>query len=87
MASEKKEEQLKLYANPVCPFAHRAWIAVEAKKIPYEYIKCSLKKDDKEDFFKEAYSKALGHAEDNAGKVPIVVKYLSYLSYLSLHIN
>ena len=68
--AEQKEQKLKLYANPICPFAQRAWLALELKKIPYEYIKCDLK--DKPAFFTEAYQKALGAAEGSDGKVPVI---------------
>ena len=57
---------------------------MEHKKIPYEFIKCSLKKDDKEDFFKEAYSKALGHDENNVGKVPIIFHNGKYITESSI---
>jgi len=71
MAEEQKvDTKAKLFASPICPFAQRAWISAEVKKIPYEYVKCSLK--EKEDFFKEAYAKALGRAEDSDGKLPIL---------------
>lgn len=28
----------KLYSNPICPFAHRAWFLVEEKNLPHEFI-------------------------------------------------
>ena len=30
--------QLTLYGNSFCPFAHRIWIALEIKQIPYQYV-------------------------------------------------
>mmetsp|Transcript_41954 Transcript_41954/g.37182 ORF Transcript_41954/g.37182 Transcript_41954/m.37182 type:complete len:265 (-) Transcript_41954:150-944(-) len=68
--AEQKEQKLKLYANPICPFAQRAWLALEIKKVPYEYIKCDLR--EKPAFFTEAYQKALGAAEGSDGKVPVI---------------
>ena len=67
---EQKEQKIKLYANPLCPFAQRAWLTVETKKIPYEYIKCDLL--DKQSFFTEAYQKALGADEGSDGQIPII---------------
>jgi len=32
------EESLKLYAGWFCPFVQRAWLVLEEKKIPYQYI-------------------------------------------------
>jgi len=80
--AEQKEEKLKFYSNKICPFGMRAWLTLEVKKIPYEFIHCDLK--DKQDFFKEAYAKALGHAEDNAGKVPIILHKGKYIAESSI---
>ncbi|KAH7369104.1 hypothetical protein B0T11DRAFT_327223 [Plectosphaerella cucumerina] len=33
-----KESDTKLYAACFCPFSQRVWIALEAKKLPYQYI-------------------------------------------------
>ena len=92
MTEQKTAEKLKLYANPVCPFAQRAWLAIEAKKVPYEYIKCSLGGDaNKEDYFKEAYAKAVGHDENSVGKVPIIEtidgKFLTESAVVSRYVD
>ncbi|CDM35536.1 hypothetical protein DTO013E5_7989 [Penicillium roqueforti] len=34
----RAEQPLKLYAGWFCPFVQRVWLALEEKKIPYEYI-------------------------------------------------
>ncbi|KAF2675093.1 glutathione S-transferase [Microthyrium microscopicum] len=33
-----QEEPLKLYGSWFCPFVQRAWLVLEEKKIPYQYI-------------------------------------------------
>jgi len=69
MAEQNESQKAVLYAARICPFAARAWLAAEIKNVPYDFKACSLK--EKEDFFKDAYSQALGRDESNAGKVPI----------------
>ncbi|KAI2788440.1 hypothetical protein POX_e06456 [Penicillium oxalicum] len=36
--SHRNEQPLKLYAGWFCPFVQRVWLALEEKKIPYQYI-------------------------------------------------
>lgn len=36
--AHSKEEPLKLYSGWFCPFVQRAWLVLEEKKIPYQYI-------------------------------------------------
>lgn len=36
--SQPSSSDLILYGNAFCPFAHRVWIALEIKQIPYQYI-------------------------------------------------
>ena len=46
------------YNNQVCPFGHRAWFALEAKGVKYNWKQCSLSGSPtpKEEYFKLAYS-------------------------------
>ncbi|OOQ91024.1 glutathione transferase [Penicillium brasilianum] len=37
-AQHTAESRLKLYGSCFCPFVQRVWIALEMKKIPYQYI-------------------------------------------------
>lgn len=78
MAEQKEETKLKLYSNKICPFGYRAWLAIEAKKIPYEFIRCDLR--EKQDFFKENYAKSLGADPKSDGKVPIICDNGKYLT-------
>jgi len=78
--AEEKQQQAKLYVSPICPFAQRAWITAELKKIPYEFVKCSLKDKDVGGL-KAAYAQALGRDPNSDGKVPTLMtadgKYLT----------
>jgi len=73
----KQEDQIKFYSNKICPFGHRAWLTLEVKKIPYEFIRCDLK--EKQAFFTEVYQKALGANEGSDGKVPIILHNGKYI--------
>ncbi|KAL3470028.1 hypothetical protein BJX99DRAFT_58374 [Aspergillus californicus] len=37
-ANRSEEQDLKLYGSCFCPFVQRVWIALELKKVPYQYI-------------------------------------------------
>jgi len=88
--AEEKQQQAKLYGAPICPFAQRAWITAEVKKVPYEYIKCSLKDKDVGGL-KQAYSKALGRDPNSDGKVPTLLtsdgKYLTESSVVTRYLD
>ena len=36
--AHREEQPLKLYAGWFCPFVQRAWLVLEEKRIPYQYI-------------------------------------------------
>lgn len=38
VSAHSSEQPLKLYAGWFCPFVQRAWIVLEEKQIPYQYI-------------------------------------------------
>lgn len=38
VAAHSAEQPLKLYAGWFCPFVQRAWLVLEEKQIPYQYI-------------------------------------------------
>ncbi|TFB04809.1 FAM50-like protein [Trichoderma ghanense] len=50
-ARHADEQPLKLYAGWFCPFVQRAWITLEEKKIPYQYIEINPYKKEP-DFLK-----------------------------------
>ena len=56
---------------------HRAWLTLEHKKIPHEFIEFDLV--DKPQFIKDAYAKALGHDENSTGKAPTICHNGKYL--------
>lgn len=62
--------EMKFYTNRVCPFAHRAWLALEAKAVPYELIEFDL--FDKPAQFTEVYKQSIGNDPESNGKVPII---------------
>ena len=60
-----------LVLNKICPFAERAWLTLQQKKIPYELKEVSLTNKDAQ--FTETYKKAFGHDPTSDGKVPILL--------------
>ncbi|OTA01635.1 glutathione-S-transferase theta [Trichoderma parareesei] len=51
VARHADEQPLKLYAGWFCPFVQRAWMTLEEKKIPYQYIEINPYKKEP-DFLK-----------------------------------
>ena len=76
---------LEIYLAPICPFAHRSWLALEIKGLTYTIKECSLK--NKQSFFTEAYGKALGHDPNSNGKVPVLRHGDQYLTGKLYKIN
>jgi glutathione S-transferase len=67
----------QLISSQICPFAHRAWIAVEearAAKGGFEFELTNVSLKEKPAFFSEAYSKARGADPASDGKVPVFVE-------------
>ncbi|KAI9062367.1 glutathione transferase omega class [Trametes sanguinea] len=60
-------QDLVLYAGWFCPFAHRAWITLEEKGIPYQYKEVNPYKE-KEKHFLEVNPKGLVPAIEYKGK-------------------
>ena len=42
IAARAAPKPIKLYAGWFCPFAQRAWIALEELGVDYEYVECEL---------------------------------------------
>jgi len=42
MAADAKSSALKFYGNPICPFAHRAWISLLEKGVEFEFVEIPL---------------------------------------------
>jgi len=64
------ESKITFITNKICPYAHRAWIALNAKGLNYELKEVDLV--DKPAEFTTYYRKAIGHDRASDGKVPIV---------------
>jgi len=47
VAAHSAEQPLKLYAGWFCPFVQRAWLVLEEKKIPYQYLEINPYHKDK----------------------------------------
>jgi glutathione S-transferase len=62
---------ITLVYDPICPFAHRAWITLLEKQIPFDKMKVDI--DNKSQEFADVYSKAYGRNPNNKGMVPILV--------------
>eukprot|EP01138_Halocafeteria_seosinensis_P010656 gb/GECG01010881.1/.p1 GENE.gb/GECG01010881.1/~~gb/GECG01010881.1/.p1 ORF type:complete len:247 (+),score=31.97 gb/GECG01010881.1/:1-741(+) len=67
-------QPVRFITNPICPFAHRAWIALEFhaqnNDLKYKTEEVSLK--EKPQWFTDFYHKALGHDPNSTGKVPVI---------------
>jgi len=67
----------QLISSQICPFAHRAWIAVEEAReakggFDFELKNVSLK--EKPAFFSEAYARSRGADPASDGKVPVFIE-------------
>jgi glutathione S-transferase len=62
---------VELVTNPICPFAQRAWLALEETAAPYVAREASLK--EKPAWFTDVYRSAIGHDATSDGKVPVLV--------------
>ena len=71
--------KLKFYGNKNSTASQRVWTALEYYGIEYEFVNCTIA-GPKEDYFKKAYSLALGKQENNTGKVPIIYHNGKYIA-------
>ena len=47
MAATASAQTLTFYDSGSCPYAHRTWLALEEKGLPYDTIKVDLKNKSK----------------------------------------
>lgn len=66
VAAHKDSQDLVFYAGWFCPFVQRTWIALEEKKIPYQYVEVNPYK--KEKHFLDINPKGLVPAVEYQGK-------------------
>ena len=59
-----------LVYDPVCPFAHRAWLTLLEKKVPFEKKRVDITNKSQE--FADIYSKAYARDPSNKGIVPVL---------------
>jgi glutathione S-transferase len=64
---------LRFLTSDVCPFAHRAWLALELAGAAYEKVDVTIAAGKKEPHFTETYQRSLGANEGSDGKVPVIV--------------
>jgi glutathione S-transferase len=63
---------LRFITSDICPFAHRAWLALEASGAAYEKVDVTIAAGKKEPFFTALYQRSLGANEGSDGKVPVI---------------
>lgn len=64
------EAPIVFYDSGSCPWAHRAWLALLEKQLPFEYRKVNLQ--DKPEDFKALYA-SINPDPDASAKVPIII--------------
>jgi glutathione S-transferase len=62
---------ITLITNKICPYARKANIALREKNNEFKVVEEDLQ--NKSEFFKETYSKAIGKNPAKDGLVPIII--------------
>jgi len=55
MAAAAAAPALRFITSDICPFAHRAWLALESAGAPYEKVDVTIEAGRKEAHFTELY--------------------------------
>lgn len=64
-------KKVTLVYDPICPFAHRAWLALLEKGVSFDKIKVDI--TNKSEQFKDLHRQAYASDPNNTGMVPILI--------------